>query len=234
MRRMLNMTLLGIAILVLMACKQSDASVVNEKTTTTLSEQPAQIEQSAQITTNSKRSTNTSAASIPPLLPESAFKTIEWTDLMPKEDLDALLNPPSYVTDVEDGSFEDQISSQLQNSIAAASDDRYQQALASTRIIPEMDGQAIRIPGFIVPLEFDDEQTITQFFLVPFFGACIHVPPPPPNQIIFVNFPQGLKLDALYDPFWISGIVNTSVVENDMATAAYSMQMQSYEAYTQD
>ncbi len=166
-------------------------------------------------------------------LPKSAFKTIEWTDLMPKDDLDALLNPPSYITDVEDGSAEDQISSQIQNAIAAASDDRYQQALVSTRVVPEMDGQAIRVPGFIVPLEFDDKQTITQFFLVPFFGACIHVPPPPPNQIVFVEYPEGLKLEALYDPFWISGIVKTSLTENDLATAAYTLKMQYVEDYTE-
>ncbi|TQV70604.1 DUF3299 domain-containing protein [Exilibacterium tricleocarpae] len=165
-------------------------------------------------------------------LPKSAFKTIEWTDLMPKEDLDALLNPPGYVTDIEDGSVEEQISSQIQNTIAAASDDRYQQALVSTRVVPKMNGQAIRIPGFIVPLEFDDEQTITQFFLVPFFGACIHLPPPPPNQIVFVDYPEGLKLTALYDPFWVSGVVETSLTENDIATAAYSLKMQYFEEYT--
>lgn len=164
-------------------------------------------------------------------LPRSAFKTIQWTDLMPKDDLDALLNPPSYVTDVEDGSFEDQIANQIQNTIAAANNDRYQQALVSTRVVSEMDGKAIRVPGYIVPLEFDDDQTITQFFLVPFFGACIHVPPPPPNQIIFVEYPKGLKLKALYDPFWILGVVNVSLTENDLATAAYSMKMQNFEEY---
>ncbi len=164
-------------------------------------------------------------------LPLTAFKAVAWTDLMPKEDLDALLNPPSYITDIEDGSIEDQISSQIQNIVAAASDDRYQQALVSTRVVPEMNGRAIRLPGFIVPLEFDDNQVITEFFLVPFFGACIHVPPPPPNQIIFVNSPEGIKLDALFDPFWISGILKTSQVANDLATAAYTMDMQHLEIY---
>lgn len=166
-------------------------------------------------------------------LPKAAFKTVEWTDLMPKEDLDALLNPPSYITDIEDGSIEDQISSQIQNALVAANDDRYQQALVSTRVVAEMDGQAIKIPGFIVPIEFDDEQTITQFFLVPFFGACIHVPPPPPNQIIFVDYPEGLKLEALYDPFWVSGVIKTSLIENELATATYSLTMQYFENYTE-
>lgn len=90
-----------------------------------------------------------------------------------KEDLDALLNLPYYVTDIEAGSFKDQISNQVQNTLATASDDRYQQALNSTRIVHEMSGKGIRIPGFIVPLKFDDEQTITQFFLVPFWTLHI-------------------------------------------------------------
>ena len=213
MLRAATLIFYGITILTLVACEKHDTDSLSE------------------ISQSSSTDAELSSQPIPPALPTSAFTTIEWIDLMPEDDLDALLNPPSYVTDVEDGSFEDQISSQIRNTLTAASDDRYQQALVSTRIIPTMDGQAVRIPGFIVPLEFNDEQNVTQFFLVPFFGACIHVPPPPPNQIIFVNYPQGLKLNHLYDPFWISGILQTSLVENDIATAAYSLQMQSYEIY---
>ena len=167
-------------------------------------------------------------------LPTSSYRTTEWTDLMPKEDLEALLNPPKYVTEIQDGSVEDRIKDPLLNNQTNTADDRYQQALSSTRVIQDMDGKAIRIPGFIVPLEFDDKQTITQFFLVPWFGACIHMPPPPPNQIILINYPKGFKLDALYTPFWISGILNTSVVENDMAAAAYVMQMHSFEIYSEN
>ena len=224
MLRILSLALLGLGTLTLLTSEKAGSS---EKPLVTSVEQ--QVTATVDSTSDSQSPSNATLTA----LPASAFKTVEWVDLMPKEDLDALLAPPSYVTDVEDGSFEDEISNQIQNALGAASDDRYQQALASTQVIPEMADQAIRIPGFIVPLEFDGEQTITQFFLVPFFGACIHVPPPPPNQIIFVNYPKGLKLTALYDPFWISGILKTTLVENETATAAYSLQMQSFEAYTE-
>jgi hypothetical protein len=164
--------------------------------------------------------------------PLPKFKTIDWDNLMPEEDLNALLNPPSYIDDLEDSSLEDLTNEQLQIDLTDALDDRYQQALVSTKIIKEMDGQAVRIPGFVVPVEFDEE-TITEFFLVPYFGACIHSPPPPPNQIIYVHAPEGLQLNTLYDPFWISGIISTTLVENYMATSAYSMQMKSYELYSE-
>ena len=161
------------------------------------------------------------------------FKSIEWIDLMPKDDLDALLNPPDYLADIQDGSVEDQMESQIQNAINSANNDRYQQALVSIDVVPEMDNQAIKIPGFIVPLEFNEDETVTQFFLVPYFGACIHQPPPPPNQIIFVNYPKGLTLESLYDPFWVSGVLKSSIIQNDMATAAYTMELKHYEIYTE-
>ena len=161
------------------------------------------------------------------------YKKVEWTDLIPEDELDILLNPPSYIDDIVDGSFEDEISNQIKNTLVPAKNDPYQQALISTKVKPGMDGQAIGIPGFIVPLEFDDELIVTEFFLVPYFGACIHVPPPPPNQIIYVKYAKGLELKTLYDPFWIYGTLKTSTVENDTATASYTIDMASYEDYTE-
>jgi hypothetical protein len=97
---------------------------------------------------------------------------------MPPEVLAILLNPPEYIAEIEDGSAEDQISSQMKSAMNQSEEDAYQQALVSTDVNENLDGAMIRIPGFVVPLEFDEEQTISQFFLVPYFGACLHMPPP--------------------------------------------------------
>ncbi len=160
------------------------------------------------------------------------FETIEWPDLMPPEVLAILLNPPEYIAEIEDGSAEDQISSQMKSAVNQSEEDAYQKALVSTDVNENLDGAMIRIPGFVVPLEFDEEQTISQFFLVPYFGACLHMPPPPPNQIILVNAPKGIQMSALYDPFWIEGQLSTSFQENDMATSAYAMQLKRIEPYS--
>ncbi len=94
-----------------------------------------------------------------------------------------------------------------------------------------MNGLMIRLPGFVVPLEFNEDQVITQFFLVPYFGACLHMPPPPPNQIVLVDAPRGLTVKELSTPLWISGKLSTQVTENDMAMSTYSLQMMDYERY---
>ncbi|MDP5254670.1 MULTISPECIES: DUF3299 domain-containing protein [unclassified Vibrio] len=74
-------------------------------------------------------------------------------------------------------------------------------------IRPELSGQQVRIPGFVIPLEVNGE-TLSEFLLVPFYGACIHVPPPPPNQIIHVKFAKGTPLKDLWDLVYITGTIN--------------------------
>ena len=163
----------------------------------------------------------------------ASYQDIEWPDLMPKEDLDALMNPPDYLDEIADGSEEDTLPDSLKMQPEDA-DDPYQRALVSTRVIAEFDKRKVRLPGFIVPLDFDDHQVITSFLLVPFFGACIHYPPPPPNQIIFATYEPGLTLDDLSDAFFIEGTIFTELKEHDLATSAYSITVDRILPYEED
>ncbi len=89
----------------------------------------------------------------------------------------------------------------------------------------------VRIPGFIVPLEYDDQQAVTTFLLVPYFGACIHEPPPPPNQTIYAQFEAGHKMEAIWTPVWVEGKISTVRVEANLATASYSLSAEKVEVY---
>lgn len=154
----------------------------------------------------------------------SEYQLIEWTDLMPADDLEALMNPPDIISQIEDGSAQDSIG----GLDAFSSDDplvsRFQAALTSTRVITEFANKKVKLPGFIVPLEGED-QLITEFFIVPFFGACLHLPPPPPNQILHVSFEQGIELPNLQAAFWFEGTLALKNVSNDMGASAYAMQI---------
>lgn len=175
-------------------------------------------------------------------LADAAPKTVDWTELMPEEDLQLLMNMPAVdhegLSDDElmqdttattlkspTSSFEDEVANAIGQAIQAGqSQERtWQDALVSTRVRPELDNTNIRLAGYIVPIDFDDNDVITSFFLVPYFGACIHVPPPPPNQIIYVRYAKGFTLENLYTPFWISGKLKVETIENDMALASYSL-----------
>jgi hypothetical protein len=104
------------------------------------------------------------------------------------------------------------------------------QAEPDAPIVEKYDGQEVKIPGFVVPLEGDDDN-LTEFLLVPYFGACIHVPPPPSNQIVYVKFEEGVPVDDLYDAVWISGKLSTKGWSGDVATVGYSMSGISVEPY---
>lgn len=226
---MIKLSLLSVAVLLMFGCEKSSKKVVIEKKSTVV------IQKSSAITeplTETKKQIALEKEKV--TLTVSDFMTADWLDLIPEEDLDALLNPPDYLDEIVDGSEADKLNDIFKNEVEKSSNDRYQQALVSTRIKPVVNNAPIKIPAFIVPLGFDDEQKVTQFFMVPYYGACIHLPPPPPNQTIFVNYPKGLKLESLYDAYWVSGIIKTSLVENDTAIAAYSMDVHAIELYTEE
>jgi len=89
-------------------------------------------------------------------------------------------------------------------------------------IVESLDGQKIKIPGYVVQLEGDADK-VTQFLLVPYYGACIHVPPPPPNQIVLVDFPKGVKYEDTFDPVWVEGVMKVERVEGDIAVVGYRL-----------
>ncbi len=76
------------------------------------------------------------------------------------------------------------------------------------RVVEDLDQKAVRIPGYLLPLEFSDAG-VRDFLLVPYVGACIHVPPPPPNQIVLVRLANKFQVTELYTPVWVSGKLQT-------------------------
>lgn len=71
-------------------------------------------------------------------------------------------------------------------------------------VVSDLDGALVRLPGYALPLEMSDVG-VTEMLLVPFVGACIHVPPPPPNQTVIVRMHEPYIVDNLYEPVWITG-----------------------------
>ena len=95
----------------------------------------------------------------------------------------------------------------------------------------ELDGATVKIPGFIVPLDVGKDGLVAEFFLVPYFGACIHVPPPPPNQIVYVRMDKGIALDSIYEAYWITGKMKTNNKTTRLGAAAYQLAGTKIEIY---
>jgi hypothetical protein len=142
----------------------------------------------------------------------SELREIDWLELMPAEDL-ALLENMAELEHEGDGP------TLLPDEIMTG------------RVVPDMGNVEGRIPGFVVPLKTTQDMRILEFFLVPYYGACIHVPPPPPNQIIHIKYKKGFKLEALYDPVWVEGTLLIDRTETDVGTSSYSMAAEAVEPY---
>jgi hypothetical protein len=86
-----------------------------------------------------------------------------------------------------------------------------------------LDGAAVRIPGYVVPLD-ESKGGIREFLLVPYFGACIHTPPPPSNQIIHVLTDRPIEGLHAMDTVWISGTLKADRSDSVMGASSYRMQ----------
>ena len=142
---------------------------------------------------------------------------LDWLELMPKEDQLALEAMPEISHDSPEaaGSFGQQGGLKQELGLPAV--------MYSTKTVARLDGKRIRLGGYPVPLESDAEGRTTLLFLVPYPGACIHVPPPPSNQIVYVTSELGVQLDDLYQPFWIEGPLKVGSHSSEMGTAGYQM-----------
>ena len=100
----------------------------------------------------------------------------------------------------------------------------------SSGVRSEWNGQIVRLPGFIVPIEYAGT-AVTAFILVPFAGACIHVPPPPANQLVFVTTPEPYESKGLYAPVHVTGMFGISAMSTQLAQVGYALSAENIEPF---
>ena len=93
---------------------------------------------------------------------------------------------------------------------------------ASSGVRTEWNGQIVRLPGFIVPIDYSGAG-VTAFILVPFVGACVHVPPPPANQLVFVTTPEPFESTGLFEAIHVVGMFGTTSMTTRLADIGYTL-----------
>ncbi len=149
------------------------------------------------------------------LLAGEAPIELDWSDLVP-ETSDQFQMPEIASGVVEHGQIP---TPQKQSSIAD--------------VTTKYDGKTVRLPGFVVPLDFTGVG-VTALLLVPYVGACIHVPPPPPNQLVFVTTDQPYEFEGLFEAIWVTGVLNSGVSSTELAEVGYSITNGEVEPYRWD
>jgi hypothetical protein len=159
------------------------------------------------------------AAPVAAAAAKSPYRQILWDALMPADWDPMLPFKGLHLDKMEDG------------------DPRAQTALMKAKKYwnkaptnPKIDNVAVKIPGFVVSLEREGD-ALTEFLVVPYYGGCIHVPPPPLNQIIHVHSNKPIEGIRTMDAVWISGTLKIGTTETMMGVAGYNMLAQNVELY---
>jgi len=137
---------------------------------------------------------------------ESTYKEVSWDDLMPEGWMPS--EPPSDAAFFEGETLEGEAVSLPSTDMAP--------------VVKSLDKQKLKMPGYILPIKFSDER-LTEFLLVPYVGACVHTPPPPENQIVYVSLKKPMEMEDMWAPVWVSGVMNAKVSMTELATAGYHM-----------
>lgn len=146
--------------------------------------------------------------------PEGEPLELEWVDLLPEGEEERL-------KEIYDRFYNNVNPSLIGEGMAG---DTMTQ-IGTFNSVKELDGAFVKIPGFIVPLDLKEYNKVSEFLLVPYFGACIHNPPPPPNQIIHVIASEPVTVNEIWMPFWLEGVLTVGAFYNDPGNAAYQLSL---------
>jgi len=147
---------------------------------------------------------------------------IKWDDLVPKG-WDPMKGMPANAGNLAILGDGDPKAQDMYNKLREAWD--------NAPTVTALDGAAIKLPGYLVPLD-ESKVGITEFLLVPYFGACIHTPPPPANQIVLVVPSKALQGYRSMDTVWVRGTLRAARNPSPMGTSAYRLEAAAVERYT--
>jgi hypothetical protein len=162
----------------------------------------------------------------------AAPKVITWEDLAPTDNSALTIDfgkftEPKGMPDLSEfnGSQSD-----LNDYVDIMEAMREMQPQDGDALAVNLDGKEIKIAGYVTPLSFDGDKVV-DFLFVPYLGACMHVPPPGANQIVYVNDATGMNVDALYDPVWLIGRLKATPVSTLVANVGYTISNAKLEPY---
>jgi uncharacterized protein len=143
-----------------------------------------------------------------------AYRELQWDDLIPKE------WDPTKRFRKDDGSLLTDLDPKAQAML-----ENLRAIWDNAPTVHALDGVAVKLPGYVVPLG-EVNGLLTEFLLVPYFGACIHTPPPPANQIVHVILDAPLRGFTAMDVVWVSGHLTTTRQDSPIGASGYQLNAQ--------
>jgi len=150
---------------------------------------------------------------ISPLTHSGEYKEVSWDDLMPEGWVPIAPEDQDFF---EGETYDGQIETLPAIDIAP--------------IVKTLDKQKLKLPGYMIPIKFN-ASSVSEFLLVPYVGACVHTPPPPENQIVYVSLKRPMVTQDFWAPVWVSGMMKAQISMTKFATSGYHMTEAATEVY---
>ncbi|MEM9938902.1 MAG: DUF3299 domain-containing protein [Pseudomonadota bacterium] len=212
---MIRKFLVGLSILAIVSCGNTEASEpdvqASAETGPQVGDRIPEAETSSRLAAAGAEANDLAARGV---------RELGWEELMPEGEEERLASL-----------YQAQMAMLYSSPIAEGSAQDIMVQIGTFNTVPELNGTKVRLPGYTVPFEFGANAQITEFLLVPYFGACLHAPPPPPNQTVFIISDEPVKLRDLAQAVWIEGTLYTQTQESDLADAAYTIKVDKIETY---
>jgi hypothetical protein len=152
---------------------------------------------------------------------KSSYRELRWEELMPPS-----WNPQKLFDTLKLDELSDD------DPRAAKALEAFAEEWRNAPANKELQGKRIKIPGYVAPLDWENASGLKEFLLVPYFGACIHVPPPPANQIIHITMDTPLKKIGSMAAVWVYGELLLEMNDSGlMGASSYRMKPDKVEAY---
>lgn len=158
----------------------------------------------------------------PGVLAQERPEVIDWKHLV----------PTGYDPSEPMRKYQKEVSSLRDNDPRAErAAERLRQAWENAPVVQSLSNKVVKLSGFLVTLE-GDGKAVSEFLLVPYFGACIHVPPPPSNQVVLVRTgTRSFKVNQMFDMVSVTGTLRTERARNDLASASYVIEATQVEVH---
>ena len=153
---------------------------------------------------------------------------IAWPDLMPEQAQPVMPDDLDFGDDTleDDQTYDPDLGGVVEHGMTPAAPG----VVDPTDVVTDYNDVQVKIAGYVLPLDFENT-TVKEFLLVPYIGACIHVPPPPPNQIIYVTSEDGIEVTGMFEPVWATGTLKTASLSSELADVGYMMTLDGTEPY---
>lgn len=156
---------------------------------------------------------------------------IVWEDLLPEGEQERIMQLYEAYYETLEKQMKESGQSGTVAAISEGSAADSMPQIGTYNTVKALEGRKVRLPGYIVPFDFDAGDKFKEFLLVPYFGACIHTPPPPPNQIVYVKAEPAAKIADVWAPVWIEGVLSGREHRNQLGNAAYTLELTKLELY---